>query len=179
MFDATQLQPGCVLDGARGWRITADLITDIAKPLGFPVSDQDLYVIGAYNHNLPAMEEDGKRAIDPMEYVIDLADRAEEWLNEQTPSGLLWHWHDGEFFLSREDHEDDDDLTDVSVGYPEQSIEGFAVFIEHTRMGPTVRVGPFESDKAAFAWIDVRSPNEVWSIVALQDPADPATPDWN
>ena len=25
----------------------------------------------------------------------------EDWLNDHTPDGLVWHWQDGEFFLSR------------------------------------------------------------------------------
>lgn len=30
----------------------------------------------------------------------DAVDRIEQWLNENTPEGWLWHWRDGEFYLS-------------------------------------------------------------------------------
>ncbi len=34
------------------------------------------------------------------EIVSEIADKAESALNDATPDGYLWHWYDGEFYLS-------------------------------------------------------------------------------
>lgn len=54
-----------------------------------------------------------------------------------------------------------------------------ACYISHSRIGPTVEVGPFTTVADARAWLAERSPDTGWSIVLLQDPKHETTPDWN
>ncbi len=46
-----------------------------------------------------AAEEEG-RSHWHWEVYMEAADDIEEWLNDRTGFGYIWHWHDGEFFLS-------------------------------------------------------------------------------
>lgn len=43
------------------------------------------------------------------ETLPDIADEAEQALNDATPNQLIWHWFDGEFFLSPNCYSDDPD----------------------------------------------------------------------
>ncbi len=84
---------GCHIDGHTGWRGIAD-VCDIATDLGW--------------------KPEGKRAHRTMRWALrqfrngtstnDMAywfsDEAEQWLNDNTADGFVWHWCDGEFFLS-------------------------------------------------------------------------------
>ena len=92
MFNNTVIATGCWLDGHRGWRIIADLITDVAVPLGFRITDADREAIVLFR-DWPG-DDSG-------EHVADLADVALDWLNDnRRPDNTLWLWHDGELFLS-------------------------------------------------------------------------------
>lgn len=71
------------------------------------------------------------------------------------------------------------------------------ILVKHRAMGsPSVYVGPFADDKAAALWVIRRAaarddtgealidlvrpiPVPSWGMIRLQDPADPATPDWS
>lgn len=84
---------GCVFDGNRGWRISADAIV-YAHERGFPVTCVDLAVMGAFREG--DRDQDGTIG----EYVHAMADEAIEWLNEHvTPEGHLFGWHEGDLML--------------------------------------------------------------------------------
>lgn len=40
------------------------------------------------------------REVDAWQAHSEAADAIERWLNDRTEDGYVWHWHDGEFFLS-------------------------------------------------------------------------------
>lgn len=48
--------------------------------------------------------------------LAEIAAEAETALNNATPEGLLWHWHDGEFFLSPL-CDDEDTCTDETCAH--------------------------------------------------------------
>jgi hypothetical protein len=50
------------------------------------------------------------------ELVPEACDKIENWLNEHTPDGYVWHWRDGEFFLSPI-CDDEDDCTDDTCAH--------------------------------------------------------------
>lgn len=84
---------GLVLDGHFGWHNHARMIA-VATDLGFELDvagqrDVDFYDSGETNDNDSVTE-----------IVMDIMDDAERWLNEHTDDGYVWHWSDGEFFLS-------------------------------------------------------------------------------
>jgi hypothetical protein len=57
---------------------------------------------------------------DEHEFLIELADEAESYLNEKVaPEGLVFGWYDGEFFLSRECPDPD------SCTIPEHELDGW------------------------------------------------------
>ena len=97
------VEVGLVLDGHYGWHNHARMIAE-AVGLGYEVSDADQAIIDRY--------DSGDQQDDDFEIVHDLMDDAERWLNEHTDDGYLWHWSDGEFFLSPMcDNDDCDDDT--------------------------------------------------------------------
>lgn len=85
---------GCYLDGHHGWRNIVYLVEDIAVPLGYELSDDDAAALDAYARG------DWQAHSDASDAAHDIADDAERWLNDHTSDGYLWHWQDGEFFLS-------------------------------------------------------------------------------
>jgi hypothetical protein len=92
---------GCYVDGHWGKYATARMVR-VAETFGFkPTEEEERHL---------AADERGDMLTDyTFEYVIDAADRAEAWLNEHTPADLVWHWQEGEFFLSRVDEDADED----------------------------------------------------------------------
>ena len=87
------MMSGCLIAGHRGIYGVSDLIT-IARGLGFTVSDEDTIVIERYTSDTEVAHESDS------ETVAWLADKAEEFLNEETaPEGWHFGWDDGEFFL--------------------------------------------------------------------------------
>jgi hypothetical protein len=88
---------GLVLDGHYGWHNHARMI-GVATSLGFPISDDDQAMVDRYDTGDPSQTNE-----DDAEAVIGqggLMDDALEWLNDHTDGDVVWHWHDGEFFLS-------------------------------------------------------------------------------
>lgn len=47
---------------------------------------------------------------------VEVAESIETWLNNVTTPGHIWHWHDGEFFLSSI-CDDPDDCTDDTCAH--------------------------------------------------------------
>lgn len=89
-----EAETGCWIDGHEGWRAVG-LLCSIAADFGWkPGSELDE---GALTYFGDTDREDHGELL---ERVIDMADEAEDWLNDHTPDGFLWRWFDGEFFLS-------------------------------------------------------------------------------
>jgi hypothetical protein len=78
------IQTGCYIDGHWGQYGFGRLLT-VAESFGW---------VNASNVN-----EDNQNDFD-LEFVVDLADEAENWLNENVaPADTSFGWFDGEFFL--------------------------------------------------------------------------------
>lgn len=87
---------GCYLDGVRGWRAVADLVTDVAVPFGYTLTDQDAEILSAYRGE----GSDGARgSADASDAAHFISDEALEWLNDHTTNGV-WEWVDGDLILS-------------------------------------------------------------------------------
>ena len=90
---------GCVIDGHTGWRGIAE-VCEIALNLGWKPKGQReprrlRYLLKRYVTN-----EATERMTDALIGQGGYADEAEAWLNDNTEEGFVWHWSDGEFFLS-------------------------------------------------------------------------------
>lgn len=106
---------GCYIDEANwGWRGQRRLVT-IANAEGMPLDADDEVILTAFDthdtfHEGAPIEEvtlsTGEKC-DPIEAVNDqggLADKAEEWLNENcAPEGYAFGWHDGSFFFASDE----------------------------------------------------------------------------
>jgi hypothetical protein len=98
------LAGACLIDGHRGQYGTADVI-NLARNCGFELTEADQQDIA------DATTDYGTTATD---YVIEIADRAEAYLNSRIesartsdklprdPSSFEFGWHEGEFFLANE-----------------------------------------------------------------------------
>lgn len=84
---------GCVLSAPFGWHNLARMIA-VATDLGYVISDDEQAIVDRYEAG------DSDPDSNDHEVVIEMMDDAEAWLNEHTDDGYLWHWSDGEFFLS-------------------------------------------------------------------------------
>lgn len=118
------VEPGCYIDGHWG-QYSPDRLAEIAEGFGWSPDKptDDPRVIRAFADQL-----DEYRDLPLWEWHSESADDIETWLNDHTVSGWLpgadggtrdrtnfvWHWHDGEFFLSPL-CDDPDDCTDVWV----------------------------------------------------------------
>jgi hypothetical protein len=90
---------GCWISSSRGRYVTSGLVWK-AMEWGFPdVDDQDRRALEAYDRGDDELVVDGEICF-AYEWVLDLADKAEDWLNEHVaPEGHHFDWHDCEFFL--------------------------------------------------------------------------------
>ncbi len=87
---------GCWIEGNWGHYGSARLI-QLAVGLGFG-NMETRAVADRYMANEPLLDENGEDL--EFEYIMDLADEAEVWMNEAiAPTGYSFGWHDGEFFL--------------------------------------------------------------------------------
>lgn len=89
------VETGCYAEGHRGWHAHAHVI-ELAEGFGFPLDDEARELVHAYDTNDHADDDHNTR----LEVVLDIMDEAEAWLNDHTTAGYVWHWRDGEFFLS-------------------------------------------------------------------------------
>lgn len=98
MTQVTRWSPadaGCIIDGVHG-RYGYTRVIEIARNNGFAVTPLDDAAITLYDRGEACSYD----------YIYDLADSAEKWLNEHcAPEGYHFHWHDGDFFLSNENEE--------------------------------------------------------------------------
>lgn len=100
-------ETGCYVDGHWGWRGTAQAIR-VARELGFTMSQEDHDLVAQWVNDDTMADDDGTAT----EAIWAIADESEDWLNDHTEEGFVWHWHDGEFFLSPMcEHGDCDDET--------------------------------------------------------------------
>ncbi|TCC19946.1 hypothetical protein [Kribbella sindirgiensis] len=97
---ASAADAGCWFEGSRGhYAITA--MIQRAKDHGMTFEDASLAAVDAFNAGeLTMTAEDGLVTIDLLDEIHELADAAEDWLNEYVaPDTHLFGWHEGEFFL--------------------------------------------------------------------------------
>ena len=92
---------GCYVAGHWGKYATTRMVLLAADQFDFELTDAQRTLLDK------DMRGDSEEY--DFEDIIDLADRAEAWLNENSPADLVWHWQDGEFFLSRVDEDADED----------------------------------------------------------------------
>jgi hypothetical protein len=85
---------GCWLDNHRGHYITRDVIL-LAADHGFPLSDEDRAFVDTY-------DEDCHEPNFDFESLVDLSDRAIDWMNEvlcDRPDDTYFQFLDGDFGL--------------------------------------------------------------------------------
>jgi hypothetical protein len=109
MLDLTPADTGCYIDGHWGQYGASRLLRIADDILGADFYEQAL-------RSAPEECQPHNSCVDEIggcEEVSWVADDAEAALNDATPDGLVWHWHDGEFFLSTicDDEETCDDET--------------------------------------------------------------------
>ena len=84
-------EQGCYVDGTWGQYGLTRLI-EVAETAGFPVSDSVRFDMG--------VDAETNGSDDDYELIVEEADRAEAWLNENIAgSDEAFGWHEGEFFL--------------------------------------------------------------------------------
>lgn len=88
-------QTGCYVDGHWGWRGTARAIST-AHELGYVMTQDDHDLVARWVNDETMTDDDDSLT----DAVLAIADESETWLNDHTADGFVWHWHDGEFFLS-------------------------------------------------------------------------------
>lgn len=100
---------GCYVDGHWG-QYGPDRLAEQAEAFGWPgvgSDDDPRYIRDLWGDDDPR----GK-----WECYAEAADRIEQWLNNVTTPGHIWHWHDGEFFLSSI-CDDPDECTDDTCAH--------------------------------------------------------------
>jgi hypothetical protein len=97
----TSADAGCLIDGHWGQYGVARMVT-LAADLGYEnhadIALAERKLAAMMPSDAPALSEDDE------ESLSNAADDVEQWLNENAaPSGYLFGWHDGEFFLQSVD----------------------------------------------------------------------------
>lgn len=88
----TPFKPGCYIDGHHGHYAIPALVR-FAACYGFTLGTTDAYILANY-------ERDNHEENYPHEWLVEMADEAETWLNEHHAlAGHYWYWDDGEFGL--------------------------------------------------------------------------------
>lgn len=88
---------GCYVEGSWGQYASARMI-EIASEMGFEVKGEDALTLDVESKAAQHGRTDDERE-NQLDLVLDLADRAEAWLNDHAPEGFLWGWRDGEFYF--------------------------------------------------------------------------------
>lgn len=90
---------GVWIAGHRGRYATSGLVYR-AIEWGFVIDAEETRAVDAYEDGEDDFLSDGGDRLDAYDWVVDMADRAEAWLNEHVaPEGHLFAWCDGEFCL--------------------------------------------------------------------------------
>lgn len=128
LTNGTECETGCVIDGhwgnyglSRMLEITDDLLGTTFHDEATATFALTRPTIITRNEDGTYAYEDGPLPTDPwdgftFEFLDEIADDAESALNDATPGGFLWHWHDGEFFASPI-CDDDDDCEDETCAH--------------------------------------------------------------
>jgi hypothetical protein len=95
LTNGTSVELGCYIDGHWG-QYGPDRLADVAESLLGDVATPAADTIRVARERIDAGDYDG----DHLEILNDAADELEQLLNGATPASFVWHWHDGEFFLS-------------------------------------------------------------------------------
>ncbi len=120
LTNGTECETGCVIDGHWGNYGLARMleITDDILGTAFHAEAATLYANTPPIIIVPTSDgfsyKDGPLPTEPwdgftFEFLNEIADDAESALNDATPEGFVWHWHDGEFFASPICDDDDCD----------------------------------------------------------------------
>lgn len=92
-----QVETGCWVEGHWG-QYGPDRLAEQVESLGWrPDATNDPR---AWRVAAEEADEKGLREHSLWEYHIEAMNDIESWLNEHTPDGFVWYWHDGEFFLA-------------------------------------------------------------------------------
>ena len=90
--EVMDVEPGCYVEGAWGWRGIAHLVLDQFPTLA---SDRELRLMSAYSR--------GWTVGGLPDAAVDIADRVEARLRQRLPEGIWCGWEDGEFFVWNEE----------------------------------------------------------------------------
>lgn len=89
---------GCWIAGHRGIYATSSLVRKAAE-WGYPLNEDDHRALDAYDAAVEEIQL-GDGMVNTDDWVVELCDWAEDWLNEHVaPEGHAFGWCDGEFFL--------------------------------------------------------------------------------
>lgn len=98
------LEPGCYVDGHWGWRAVAQFVETFDGVL-YTLDDDERQIVADY-----LADGSGERYVeDNIDLMMDLCYECECVANQALASHLQADWHDGEFFISPYDPEEDDD----------------------------------------------------------------------
>lgn len=104
-------EPGCHVDGHWGNYALAHMLGRVDEILGTSYRNEAqtvylytptvVYSPDTYGDG-PTPWAQGETTWDGFTFALlpEIADDAENALNDATPEGFVWHWSDGEFFLS-------------------------------------------------------------------------------
>lgn len=101
---------GCIFEGSRGWRISAEVIR-LAWNCGMPHDADDVLIVESFENQTTVILSDGTKvgngandSQNAADFILDqggMTDNAETWLNENVaPEGFAFGFHGGEFFLA-------------------------------------------------------------------------------
>lgn len=89
----TAADTGCLIDSHYG-HYAHTMLIELAVSCGMMLPNADAYIVARY------ADDNGLEEY-PHEYVYDLADDADQWLNEHcAPDGFSFGWYDGDYFLA-------------------------------------------------------------------------------
>lgn len=98
------LETGCYVDGHHGWRAMAYFVEKFDGVL-YTLTDNERQTIADFYAN-----SEGTADIpDALEAMVSLADDAENVISQALSADICGEWHDGEFYISPYDPEEDDD----------------------------------------------------------------------
>lgn len=97
-------QTGCYIAGSWG-QYSLDRLADVCEQFGVPFPEEN--DPRRWRKLMDLQEAKGGDTNAAFESLVDSADKLETLLNDCTENGV-WHWDDGEFFLSPPDEFEED-----------------------------------------------------------------------